>query len=406
VGYFEQALSALPHLSEQCDTREQAIDLRLALRVALWPSGNAGRILVYLREAESLAAALADSRRLGQISLFLSSQFWFKGAYDQAIISGERALALATTGGDAILHALANYYLGFGYHAQGDYRRAIDCFRQSVASLDGAQRRERFGLAILPAVYSYAHLAACHAELGMFAEGSVLGEEGLGIAEAVDHPGSLMVASWGAGLVPLRQGELSKALPRLERALGLCQEASISALFPLMASVLGTAYTLGGRVADAVPLLTQALEQTMALERVVTQALCSLSLGEAQVLAGRLEEAHALAEQTLAHARAYQERGNEAYALRLLGDIVARREPPESAQAGEYYRQALALAGELGLRPLVAHCHRGLGTLYATTGQGEQAHTELSTAIELYRAMDMTFWLPQAEAALGQVEGR
>ena len=97
-----------------------------------------------------------------------------------------------------------------------------------------------------------------------------------------------------------------------------------------MAAALGTAYTLGGRIADAVPLLTQALEQTTAGETVAYQARCSLSLGEAQLLAGRLEEAHALAERALALARAHQERGYQAYALRLLGDIAARREPPES----------------------------------------------------------------------------
>ena len=56
------------------------------------------------------------------------------------------------------------------------------------------------------------------------------------------------------------------------------------------------------------------------------------------------------------------------------------------------------------MRPLVAHCHLGLGTLYATTGQRAQARTELAAAIDLYRAMDMTFWLPQAEAALAPVE--
>jgi hypothetical protein len=123
------------------------------------------------------------------------------------------------------------------------------------------------------------------------------------------------------------------------------------------------------------------------------------------MLASRLEEAHALAEGALAHACTYQERGNEAYALRLLGDIVARREPPEVTQAETHYYQALTLAEELGMRPLQAHCHCGLGTLYAKTGRQEQARTELSTAIEMYRAMDMTFWLPQTEAALAQVGG-
>ena len=214
-----------------------------------------------------------------------------------------------------------------------------------------------------------------------------------------------MVASWGIGLLALRQGDLPRALPRLERAVGLCQEADLPLFFPWMAAALGAAYTLAGRVADAVSLLTQAMEQATATEIVGTQALCRLSLGEAQVLAGRLEEAHALAERTLALARAHQERGHQAYALRLLGEIAARREPPEPEQAEAHYRQALALADELGMRPLVAHCHRGLGTLYSETGQQAQARTELLAAITLYRAMEMTFWLPQTEAALAEVQG-
>ena len=130
-----------------------------------------------------------------------------------------------------------------------------------------------------------------------------------------------------------------------------------------------------------------------------------ISLGEAYLVAGRLEEAHTLAEHVLALARAHQERGHQAYALRLLGEIAARQEPPESEPAEAHYRQALALAEALGMRPLQAHCHLSLGTLYVKTGQREQARTELSTAIELYRDMDMIFWLPQAEAALAQVGG-
>ena len=171
----------------------------------------------------------------------------------------------------------------------------------------------------------------------------------------------------------------------------------------LVAVALGAAYTLSGRIADAVPLLTQAVEQTIATARVDLQALCSLSLGEAQLLAGRLEEAQTLAERALALAREYQQCVAQAYALRLLGDIAARREPPESALAEAHYQQALALAEELGMRPLQAHCHRGLGTLYSQVGRGQQARAALGTAIALYRAMEMTF-LPHAETALAQVE--
>jgi class 3 adenylate cyclase/tetratricopeptide (TPR) repeat protein len=403
ADYFEQALSALPHLPGTRTAREQAIDLRLALRSALRPLGDFGRILAYLREAEILAQALDDPRRLGQVSLFLSNYFYIMGTYDQAITAGQRALALATANGDIVLHALANQYLGLAYQAQGDYRRAIDCLGQTVTSLDGARHRERFGEAFLPAVFSCAALAEYHAELGMFAEGRDPGEEGLRIAEAVAHPASLMWAYWGMGLLSLRQGDVPRAVPLLERAIDICHETELPAYFPRMAAALGAAYTMGRRVADAVPLLTQALQHSTAMERAHYETLCSISLGETQVLAGRLEESHVLAERALVLARAHQERGHEAYVLRLLGDIAAHGDPPDIDRAEAHYQQALTLADALGMRPLQAHCHLGLGKLYAAAGQREQARSALSTAVQMYRSMDMTFWLPQAEAALAQV---
>ena len=183
--------------------------------------------------------------------------------------------------------------------------------------------------------------------------------------------------------------------------MGICHEADLPGWFPMVADALGAAYTLSGRIADAVQLLTQVMEQTTATDR-AGQTLCLLSLGEAHLLAGHLEEAQVLAGRALDLACEYGERGHQAYALRLLGDIAAHRPPPDFDQAAAHYRQALALAEELGMRPLQAHCHHGLGILYVTVDRREQAHAALTTAIELYRAMDMTFWLPQAEAALAQ----
>jgi tetratricopeptide (TPR) repeat protein len=107
--------------------------------------------------------------------------------------------------------------------------------------------------------------------------------------------------------------------------------------------------------------------------------------------------------QALDLARQLKDRGNEARALHQLGVVHAHADPPDIAPAEAYYQQALTLAEELGMHPLQAHCHLGLSTLYATIGQRQQARTALTTAIDLYRAMDMTFWLPQAEAALAQV---
>jgi tetratricopeptide (TPR) repeat protein len=332
-NYFEQALSVLAHLPETQDTRAQTVDLRLALRSALGPLGDLGRILATLRVAEALAEVLADPRRLGQVLLFLANYCNQAGDYDQAIAAAQRALALAAAGGDVVLQA--NQYLGQAYEAQGDYRRAIDF---TVAALDRTRRHERFGHVFLPAVLCHARLATCHAELGLFAEGRTFGEEALQIAEAVAHPGSLMRAYQGLGLLALRQGDLPRALPQLERAMGICQDLDLTARLPEMAAALGAAYTLSGRIADAVSLLTHTLEQTTAIAIVFIQVLYRLSLGEAQMLAGRLEEAQALAEHALALARTHQERGHQAYALRLLGDLAARREPPESALAEAYYR--------------------------------------------------------------------
>jgi tetratricopeptide (TPR) repeat protein len=126
-------------------------------------------------------------------------------------------------------------------------------------------------------------------------------------------------------------------------------------------------------------------------------------LSETALHAGRLAPAQTLAERALKLAQDRQERGNHAWALRLLGTLAAHGNSVSMAQASDHYEQAIVLAEELGMRPLQAHCHLGLGTLYAKTGQREQARTELSTAIELYRAMEMTFWLPQAEETLAQV---
>jgi tetratricopeptide (TPR) repeat protein len=351
---------ALPHLPDQRTTREQAIDLRLALRTALRPLGGFERILTCLRGAETLAEALDDTRRLGQISVFLSNHFYFMGAYDEAIAAGQRSLTLATANGDVVQHALANLRLGIAYAAQGDYRRAIDYSRQTVAAFDGARRYELFGQVLLPAVHSRSILLWCYAELGTFAEGRALGAEELRIAEAVDHPGSLMHAYYGVGLLSLCQGDLHTALSLLEHAVRICREADFPAYFPRLASALGAAYSLAGRVADAISLLTQALEQLTAMTRTHFETICSLPLSEAYLLDGRVEEARALATRALALACEHPGRGNQAYALRLLGDIAAQREPPASDQAGEYYRQARAA---------------------------------LTTGIALYRAMDMTFWL-------------
>ncbi len=253
---------------------------------------------------------------------------------------------------------------------------------------------------------SYTWLIWCLSEVGAFSEGIAMAEEVVRLAETVEDPFSRVTAYGGAGVLHLRQGDLHRAIVMLEGNLRVGQVADIPIGFSWSAPALGTAYALAGRVGEAVPLLEQAVERATAMRLRVYHSLLLTSPSEAYLLAGRKDEAMEHAARALALAHEHQERGNQAWALRLLGEIAVHREPPERESAETYYQQALTLAEELGMRPLLAHCHFGLGTLYTKIGQREQPRTELASAIELYRAMEMTFWLPQAEAALAQVEER
>jgi tetratricopeptide (TPR) repeat protein len=405
VTCFEQALEVLQYLPERRDTIVQGIDVRFDLRNALLALGAFERLLDYLHDAERLATILNDQLRLGWVACYIVNYFYRTGAYDRALAAGQRALTFATACGDTTLQVATHFQLGLAYWCLGDYERAIDLNRSIVASLEGDMLYERFGLAGFPSVLSRMTLVWCLAERGEFAEGLARGEEGMRIAETTDHPENLVRIYWAVGHLSLCRGDFQKAIPRLERGLVLCQVANIPAMYPFIASHLGYAYTLSARVAEALPLLEQAVEQAISMNMMTYQSLSVAYLSETLLRVGRMEDAHVFAEQALTLAREHHERGNQVYALRLLGEIASHREPPKAEQAEAHYSQALVLAEELSMRPLQAHCHLGLGTLYTKTGQREQACTALTAAIDLYRAMDMTFWLPKTEAVLAQVSG-
>ena len=291
------------------------------------------------------------------------------------------------------------------YYTIGDYPRALRASEWSITTLEGALLYERrHGQVSITSVSARNWLSLCYAELGTFREGMARANEALQVAEGVHNPFSLVQTYRNIGLLALYQGDVPRAIPPLERAMDLCQGGDITSLFPYVAAALGLAYVLSGCLATGVPLLEQgAAAWGPAMGR---YALVVVWLSEAYLLAGRLDEAIPCAERALALARTHKERGHEAWALRLLGAVQAQGDTPAMAQAAIYYHQALALAEELGMRPLLAHCHLGLGMLYAKTGQRQQARAALATAIEMYRGMEMTFWLPQAEAALVQVDAQ
>ncbi|MDH3598069.1 MAG: AAA family ATPase, partial [Candidatus Tectomicrobia bacterium] len=365
VAHFDQALSALAQLPERRDTLQQAVDLRLDLRNALHPLGEQGRVGDILREAETLAERLGDEPRLGQIACYLCINLSNIGEYDRAIAAGQRALALGTTSGAFDVQVVAQTYLGATYCHVGDFRQALDVSQRAMALLTGEQRFAHFGQVAPPAVASHGCTAWSLAELGGFAEGYSVVEETIRLVEAIEQPYTIALALSFAGLFSRRQGNLHTAIPVLERALALCQSANIPHLLPQAASILGTVYVYAGRIAEALPLLDQVLERVVNGSRMVNLGLVLTDLSEALHLVGRVDEARMLAARLLDRFRpgsSYQ-----AYADRLLGDIAARGDALDTDRAETHYQQALALADELGMRPLQAHCHRGLGTLYGQT---------------------------------------
>jgi tetratricopeptide (TPR) repeat protein len=186
----------------------------------------------------------------------------------------------------------------------------------------------------------------------------------------------------------------------LDRGLARCHTADNRDWGRPIAAGLGYASALAGHLAEGRALLEEALREGIRTGAWQAYSYHVARLSAVCLLAGRVDEAMQHARQALALAWQYGERGHEEFALCQLGAVHAQADPPEVAQSEARYREALALAEALGMRPLQAHCHHGLGTLYARSGQREQARAALVTAIALYRAMAMTFWLLQAEAAL------
>jgi tetratricopeptide (TPR) repeat protein len=405
ITCFEHALEALQRLPESRERIELAIELHVKVRNALIHLGEYAQLLEHLRAAERLAESLEDQTWLGKVSSFMTNAYRNAGAPDQALVYGQRTRTIAQTLGDFSLQVVANLHVGGLYEALGDYRRGREVLSRNVALLIGDHTSAFFGLAAPPAVLSRSNLVVCHTELGEFDDGITCGNEAVRIAEAAHRPLDCLYAYRGLGYVYLRQGALAQAIPVLERGLALCRDRNIANFFPQFASQLGLAYMLSKRLVEALPCLEQARDPVV-LSKARQTSSYVLWAGEAYALAGYSDDARALAERALTLAQIYKERGAQAWTLRLLGEIHTHRDHQAIEQAEAYYQQALDLAEELGMRPLQAHCHRGLGTLYAAAGQREQARTALSTAIEMYTSMEMTFWLPQTEAALAQVEGR
>jgi class 3 adenylate cyclase/tetratricopeptide (TPR) repeat protein len=402
VTYFEQALESLGHLPKNRETLELGVDVRLDLRPSLLPLGELGRITEYLSQAESICEALGDKGRRGSIAAGLTAHYQTVGMNTRAVEAGERALAIATELSDVSLQVIAQDRLGRAYCWIGNYRRAIELATRSLALIEGRPVGERFGMltgvapvvARTPLIYSLA-------ELGEFAEGVAQGAEAVRIAEMVGQPFSSVVAYAMLSHTYVVKGDLNKAIPMLVRSLDICRNAQVPIYLYWVTAELGYAYLHSSRVTEALPLLEHAVNQSARGPR---DLLYRCWLSEAYLFTSQREKAMEVARGAQDLARNKKERGNEAWILRLLGEIVAREDPLDIGKAENHYGQALALAEELGMRPLIAHCHVGLGKLYRLIRSRQQAEEHLTTATAMMREMEMGLWLEEAEAELSVAE--
>ena len=373
--WFEQALEVLARLPASHAHAEDAIDVRLDLRYALSPLGQFSRMLECLREAEKIALELGDDRRLGRIASYLANYHQVMGDNKAAIRHGERALQVALKQDDLATQVVARSYLSLASQTLGAYPRAIEFARANLAALGETGEQEWFGMALLPAVYTRTSLARSLAETGEFAEALTVAERGIRLSDAVGHSYSRMFALLGLGFVDLRRGESGRSIASLEQSFRLCLTDSPS-MTALVGGFLSSAYVQAGRAADAVAVLREATEQREAVglgNETLPWGVGLAGLAEAHAALGRLTEAAEAGRLALESFVRMRARGYEAWTVFLLASIAARGESAPAAAACEGYRQSLALAEELGMRPLIGQCHLGLARLHARSGDAGEA---------------------------------
>jgi class 3 adenylate cyclase/tetratricopeptide (TPR) repeat protein len=399
VPCFDEALAALSHLPDSREMLEIGIDLRLELRNSLLALGEVEREGVLIKEARDRAEAIGDRKRLSQCLVFESNNLSMAGDHRGAVEAAERSLSISKDLADFWLDIQARYEWAKAWSWLGDYRRAAETHGALVVLIDGqGVRRGGPGIA---AVHGRTWLAVNLVELGDFGEALVRAEEAVRIAEAVAYDFSLMHASYVLGLIYARQGNVESAIAPLERSRAISEARGIKLIFRIIISALGSAYALSGRPSEAVRLFKNAREST-AGQLLLGEALLASELGTTYLLLGQLANAQDTAYEALEIARRRSERGVEAWVLRLLGEIHSAQESLNIGDAEAAYEAAMDRAMDLGMRPLVAHCHLGLGKLYRRTGKPEQAQEHVTTATAMYREMDMRFWLEKAEAAASE----
>jgi tetratricopeptide (TPR) repeat protein len=401
---FEAALRALAHRPDSREARAQAIDLRLDSRIVLAPLGQYDRILEYMREAETMARELGDRRRLGLVLADMGARLRNVGNHRLALDASRQALDIATELGLVGLHIEAKYRLAQAHFALGEFNEAIAIFRQTIEALaeesprvaqlpsDASQARPPRFFAAWPRLWIGLSLG----HLGHFTEALSRAEEALHIAESAGHPHTLIEAYAALGAIHLERGDLEMARRAFERGIALLPPQGTPDANLL--SGLGYTHALSGRLSEALPLLEEsALSETSISAMGSGLSARTTRLAMTYLLAGRIDDAMRRAQSAVELSTKHEERANRALALKVCADITVRNETSGAIGGAEHYAPSLALANELGMRPLVAHCRAALGILGRRQGQRSASDEHFATAAGMYGEMGMAHWLRQVE---------
>jgi class 3 adenylate cyclase/tetratricopeptide (TPR) repeat protein len=401
IGFFDRALEAVGRLPRDRRTVDQAIEIRLGLRVALAATADLVRIHRHLEEAEALARSIDDRRRLAPILVSKSIILSNLGALEEAIEAGRLGHALAEELDDPACLVNAGFALGQAYWNRGDFAAAVEALSRTLSLVTGDARRRYAGTTGTASVLCLVSLSHSYCFTGLLVEAVARAREALEIAEETGRPYDLSYAHAALGLAQLTAGDLANAVQHLEEALHLCRTGDIRLLFPHAARYLGRAYALVGRHEEARLLLEEAIEQTKAQSLVPLHAWCAAALGLTQLLSGAIEEAEESARTAHGLASRHGYRPLQAHAARLLGEIAAERgDEAALLRAETALGESVILARELGMQPELAHCQRDLAGVFARTARQAEAQAALAMAGELYCGSGMKPYAAEVEAAL------
>jgi tetratricopeptide (TPR) repeat protein len=325
------------------------------------------------------------------------------GELDEALVSGSRALEIAGRLGDVGLRVLATGFLEVAHYTRSEYDRAIELATGNLAAVPVDRIFEIFGKAGPPSVWDRSWLVMSLAQLGRFADAAKYEAEAIRLAEPTQQPFTISMAHFAAGVLHLIRGDWIEARSLIERWVAVARAANLILHLPW--AVASSAWALA-QLGEASEALNRVREGEQLLERQAAGGILAHrgwayhALGRACLLLGRLDEARRLGDRAVEASEGYP--GFAVHALHLLGDIATDPDRFDAKGGEAHYRQALSLAEPRGMRPLIAHCHLGLGKLYRRTGNLVKAQEHLTTATTMYREMDMQFWLGRAAVETGE----